>query len=69
MVYFDRMENHALLIPPCFIQIELNIRLTELGNKFGDVDTDVKALQTAEQGKLTTCTLHDYMPVCTIYIE
>ncbi|XP_027138652.1 COP1-interactive protein 1 isoform X5 [Larimichthys crocea] len=28
---------------------ELNIRLTELGNKFGDVDADLKTLQTADQ--------------------
>lgn len=31
--------------------LELNIRLTELGNKFGDVDADLKTLQTADQGK------------------
>ncbi|KAG8014451.1 Complement C1q-like protein 2 [Nibea albiflora] len=28
---------------------ELNIKLTELGNKFGDVDADLKTLQTADQ--------------------
>lgn len=29
---------------------ELNIKLTELGMKFGDMDTDVQALLIADQG-------------------
>lgn len=42
------MESIYLLM---FLQIELNIRLTKLGSKFGDMDTEVKALQTADLGK------------------
>lgn len=34
-----------------FLKTEVNIRLTELGQRFGDVDTDMKALQTVDQGK------------------
>lgn len=38
----------------------LDARLTELGNVFGDMDSDVKALQAVDKGKLTTFMLHDY---------
>lgn len=34
-----------------YYQIELNARLTELGNKFADAKAEVKALQTADEGK------------------
>lgn len=29
------------------------MRLTQLGKQFGDLDSDVRVLQTADQGKLT----------------
>lgn len=45
-------------------QIELNARLTDLGNKLGDVEAEVKALQLADQGKLTAFTLHRYLHQC-----
>lgn len=35
---------------PYLYQIELNIRLTELGNRFEDMDAEVAALQAAGQG-------------------